>query len=130
MLLEGNLEKTENQYVYVRSGRLTQNRVLEILERESRETWTVVPSRADALRLQGVAIWDKWTKQEGKSPKELSDNAEFQMGVGMMVGGLIMGTWGVFEDKAKHWMDELGLAEEDLDAVLSQATREIVSASA
>ena len=121
--------ETKNQYVYVKSGRLTQNRVLGILERESGEKWSIVPHQAETLRLQGVAVWDKWTKQEGKSPEELSDSAEFQMGIHMIVGGLIMGKWGVFDEKAKAWMAKLGLVEEDIDAVLSQATKRAIASS-
>lgn len=129
VLSEEHVDKTKNQYVYVKSGRLTQNQVLQILERESGQGWTVLPNQAETLRLQGVAIWDKWTKEEGKSPEDLSDNADFQMGLHMIVGGLIMGKWGAFDEKAEAWMSKLGVAEEDIDALMSKATRKALASS-
>lgn len=101
VLSEEHLERTKNQYVYVRSGRLTQNRVLEILERESGQNWTVVPNQAETMRLQGIAGWDKWTKKEGKSLGELIDNSEFQMSLAMIVGGLIMASGGCLRRKRR-----------------------------
>jgi hypothetical protein len=130
ILSEGNVEKTANQYVYVRSGRFTQNQVLGILERESGQQWTVVPNEAEALRLQGVAIWDKVMKEHGGRLSDLSENEELQMSIHMIVGGLIMGKWAQFGDKAQRWMKELGLEEETLDAIVAKATREAVAASA
>lgn len=129
VLKEENLPKTRDQYVYVHSGRTTQNRVLEIFEQETGQEWTVVPHEAEKLRLQGVEMWDKWTKEGGKAIEELGTNEEWMMSVHMIIGGLIMGKWAMWEEKAQRWMKELGLEEEDLDKVIAHATREAMSAS-
>ena len=46
----------------------------------------------------------------------------------MLVGSIILGGWGVFEEKAKRWMQELGLKEEDPEIVVSKAIREAMAA--
>lgn len=113
----------------MRSGRLTQNKVLEILQRETEQAWTVVPNEAETLRTQGIALWNKWTNEKGLDMAKLGQIDEWRLSVHMIVGGLIMGRWAMWEDKAQWWMKELGLEEEDLEKVLTEATKEAMAAS-
>lgn len=118
VVLEENLEETRSQYVCVRSGRLTLNKVLEMIQQRTVQGWTVVANQAQAVRDQGAAIFEKWTREQ--SLKELTDNQESQLPVGMMITGGTFGLRGVcrFAEKAAPWMRKLGLEQEDADVVL------------
>ena len=111
---------TANQYVYVNSFTLTQNRVLAALQEASGEKWNVTYSKAKDL---GESSLIRMREAE-KSGKILGDG-EYPDGVLELITAAIYGfrpegtaTLNDFEGRARVWMDRLGLQEENLEGTV------------
>ncbi|KAG9258059.1 uncharacterized protein F5Z01DRAFT_692993 [Emericellopsis atlantica] len=126
-LLPENREATKNQHIFIRSFRLTQNQVLEIFEKTTGSPWTVVPNSIGDVGKQGRAIYDEITRDGGISAAAVHPElgGKLLLSVGLMISAGIfgLGNWCQFEDKAKFWMNKLGLEDEDPVEVLSKAIR-------
>ena len=116
-------EATKNQHIFVRSFRVTQNQVLAALEKATDTKWTVVPNKAKDISDQGKEIYRRLT--EGRTITEASTDPELATAIGLMVTSGIMGhgTITQFEDKAKYWMDKLGLEDEDAEKAIMKAVK-------
>ena len=96
-----NPELTRNQYVYVNSFTVTQNQVLEALEKTTGEKFTVSHGTVDGL-WQGGADQVKEGNVYGVLP---------------MIAGSVYGKGGLGNYSVTQglWNDKLGLPQEDLD---------------
>lgn len=99
-----NPELTRNQFVYVNSFTLTQNKVLSALETVTGEKFTVSHSTVDKL----------W--QGGDAQLKAGQG----LGVLPMIAATIYGKGGVANYSVNRglWNEKIGLAQEDLDEVL------------
>ena len=115
--------KTTNQYVYVNSFTLTQNKVLAALEKASGTKWDVSHSTAKEY---GEASLQKLRESEGQTPVRMSKAGDYPEGAPELISAVIYGFRGLddggrvslcdFEGRAKAWNRVLGLEEGDLDA--------------
>lgn len=101
-----NSDITKNQYVYVNSFTITQNLVLEALERATGEKFKVLHDTVERLWQGGAA-----QVQDGHV-----------MGVLAMIAGAVYGKGGLGNFSATRglWNEKLGLASEDLDEFVQQ----------
>ena len=125
-LLPENTAATRNEYIFVHSYSLTQNRLLDILKQSTGDdNWNVTQNTVSEVNAAGKEIFHRWTKD--KSLDELGDVPEFQMAIVLMItsGCFGLGNVNQFATKTKYWMEKLGLKEEDPEALLMQVVAEI-----
>ena len=110
--------KTANQYVYINSFTLTQNKVLAALEKASGRKWDVSHSTASEL---GDLSLKKLSESESQTPVRMSPMGNYPDGAPQLISAVIYGyrpagvvSLNDFEGKAKMWNQRLGLKEEDL----------------
>ncbi|KAE8421392.1 hypothetical protein BDV36DRAFT_247847 [Aspergillus pseudocaelatus] len=98
------LELTKNQYVYVNSFTVTQNEILNALERVTGERFNVSKGNVEELWQEGDAKW-----KEGQP-----------LGVISMLAGAIYGKGGLAQYSASKglWNEKLGLEQENLEEFL------------
>ena len=116
---------TENTYVYVHSFVPTQAQLLAALERELGKFKIMHQSTAETGQ-RGVDAFHKCLAS-GRSMEELGTDMEFQMSIVDQMAAGFFGRGGInqFGEKAKVWMDRLGLVEEDMDEVVKKVASEI-----
>lgn len=106
-------DKTKNQYVYVSSFNTTQNEVIEAVERISDRNFTLD-------KVGGKALYDRGTKhvEEGEWVK-----GYYELASAVTYNDAPM-TY--FPEKAAHWMQELGLVQEEtFDEVISRVLKTV-----
>ncbi len=113
---------TANQYVYINSFTLTQNRVLAALEEVSGEKWTVNHPSVKEFGETSLAR----AKESEKSGK-MSALGAYPDGVPELITAAIYGfrpegvvSLNDFEGKARVWMDRLGLREGSLEGTIKE----------
>ncbi|KAF1981453.1 NmrA-like family protein [Aulographum hederae CBS 113979] len=104
--------ETANQYVYVHSFAVTQQRVLAALEASTGAKFAVTEAQSEELKKEGLAALEK------------GDEA-----VGLMktVGAAVYGPKGLFDfgGRAEEWMKVLGLEEENLEEVVGKIVKKV-----
>jgi hypothetical protein len=118
VLSPAHLAETANRYIYISSfsgqGALTQNVVLESLERACSSPFTVTRSTVDALAASGMAKMGKGLVMEGLVE---------------MINASMYGYGGLneFSKEAEVWNKKLGLSDEDLDQVVQEVVSKMGS---
>jgi hypothetical protein len=120
--------KTANQYVYINSFTLTQNKLLAALERASGTKWDVTHSTAKEF---GESSLTKLKESESQSPVRMSPVGDYPDGAPQLITAVIYGyrpdgvvSLNDFEGKAKVWNQKLGLKEEEKIKVAKVGTKE------
>ena len=119
-----NIDATKNTYVFVHSCTLTQNQLLKIFEDFTGKKWSVSSNRVKDINAAGKETFFQLTKD--KPLEELGNIPDFAIAIVMMISSGCFGLGGVnsFADKAKYWMDKLGLEAEDPVSILRGALPE------
>ena len=118
---------TANQYIYINSFTLTQNRVLAALEKASGDTWSV--SHVSVKELGETSLGR--TKDSEKSGK-MSPMGAYPDGVPELITAAIYGfrpegavSLNDFEGTAKVWLEKLGLQEESLEDTIKKVLAKV-----
>lgn len=108
-------EETKNQYVYVNSFKLTQNLVLEALERVSGSKFSM-----DKMSVAEILAVGKKSFEEGDW-----DGAYYKLVTALVYSG---NEAVYFPEKAEHWNKVLGLAQEEtVDEMIGRVLAEVPS---
>ena len=124
ILRSENVDATSNTYVFVHSCTLTQNKLLKIFEDFTGEEWSVSPNKVKDINAAGQEAFLRLTKD--KPVEDLGQIPEFQISIVLMISSGCFGLAGVnsFANKARYWMDKLGLEEEDPVSIVREALPE------
>lgn len=118
VLLAANYEETKNRYVYVNSFTLTQNKVLEALERLTGDKFEVENTTAKDMTKVGL----EKLKSGGMVPQGGSEYADGSVEV---ITAAIYGS-GEFNNFSRTrglWNDKLGLPEEDFEETMARIVK-------
>lgn len=125
---------TANQYIYINSFTLTQNKVLDALEKASGTKWDVSYSMAKEF---GDESLQKLKESESQTPVRMSPSGDYPDGAPELISVVIYGyrpdgvvSLNDFEGKAKMWNQKLGLKEEDLDETVKRVLEKITAVKA
>jgi hypothetical protein len=126
--------ETANQYIYVNSFTLTQNKVLTALEKAGGAKWEVTHTTAKEF---GESSLKRFKESMSQSPVRLSPVGDYPDGAPAPIFSVIYGyrpdgavSLSDFEGKARVWNQRLGLKEEDPDESVRGVLEKIKAAKA
>jgi hypothetical protein len=126
--------ETANQYIYINSFTLTQNKVLIALEKASGKKWEVTHAKVKDF---GESRLKRGQESISQNPVRLSAVGDSPDGAPELIFSVIYGyrpdglvSLNDFQGKAKLWNKKLGLKGEDLDETVSAVLGKVKAAKA